>query len=155
MEAIKLERRVERTPTQGLEEYHLERYREMISEVEGLMQRQAEIGRAGYFSRKKLLEEQGKESFTVKWKSTKPVDEYTQFVVKSVLKCNANSIEIKNKKLYQKISKMASKINIEQYLSEIKRRMSLNIDEDIMIKVSLKSSNKKSNLNLLRFVMSF
>lgn len=72
-----------------------------------------------YTVTEKTFEEKGKESFTVKWRSTKPIDEYTQFVIKSSLKCDVQSIEIKNKKLYQGSMTFTLKALLERDYQEL------------------------------------
>ena len=67
-----------------------------------------------YTVTEKAFEEKGKESLTVKWKSTKVIDEYTQFVLKTAIKCNAQLIEVKNKQLYQGSLTFSLKAQIEK-----------------------------------------
>ena len=67
-----------------------------------------------YTVTEKAFEEKGKESLTVKWKANKVIDEYTQFIIKTSMKCNAQLIEIKNKQLYQGSLTFTLKSQIEK-----------------------------------------
>ncbi|MBU0929881.1 MAG: hypothetical protein KJ623_02320 [Nanoarchaeota archaeon] len=73
----------------------------------------------GYTVTEREFAEKTKENLTVKWKSTKAVDEYTQFVIKCTLKCNIQSIEIKNKKLSQGTLDFTVKAQIEKDFQDL------------------------------------
>ena len=67
-----------------------------------------------YTVTERAFEEKTKESITVKWKSTRVIDEYTEFVIKSAIKCNAQLMEIKNKQLYRGALNLTLKSQIEK-----------------------------------------
>lgn len=72
-----------------------------------------------YTLTERAFEEKTKESITVKWKATKIIDEYTQFIIKTAIKCNAQSIEIKNRQLYQGTLELMLKAQIERDYQDI------------------------------------
>ncbi|MDD5649916.1 MAG: hypothetical protein PHF86_05765 [Candidatus Nanoarchaeia archaeon] len=68
----------------------------------------------GYNVTEREFEEKTKESLTVKWKATKPVDEYSNFVIKTKIKASVESIEIKNKQLYNGKMEFTLKAQLEK-----------------------------------------
>lgn len=72
-----------------------------------------------YTVTEKAFEEKTKESLVVKWKSVKIMDEYTQFVIKSTIKCNGELIEVKKKQLYQGSLTLTLKSQIEKDFQDI------------------------------------
>lgn len=72
------------------------------------------LTQTGYIVTEREFAEKTKENLTVKWKSTKVVDEYTQFIIKSTIKCSIQNIEIKNKRLSQGTMDFTLKAQIEK-----------------------------------------
>lgn len=73
----------------------------------------------GYSVTEREFVEKSKESLTVKWKATKPIDEYTNFVIKTGIKASIESIEIKNKQLYNGKMDFTLKAQIEKDFQDL------------------------------------